>query len=355
MGDRSKIEWTEASWNPVVGCDKVSAGCDHCYAETIATRFAGTKAYPDGFQVTLRPDKLDQPLRWTRARRIFVNSMSDLFHAQVPDKYIAKVFAVMMLTQRHTYQILTKRPGRMRSLMANRGFWRQVAFTAGFEYSQTALALAKDGHVDMAGLDAVDRGGPLPNVWLGVSVEDQKWARVRIPVLLDTPAAVRFLSCEPLLSRVDLTAWLPPTAVLHHGVDPGGVLGRALGRAVDAQLAQSEGRPAPVYPDWVIVGGESGHHARPMNPAWARQLRDQCTIAYVPFLFKQWGEWVPAPLHGERGATHVFAGGYWAPAHAIDPREPFIQGMRKVGRKQAGRELDGRTWDQYPRGEERDA
>ncbi|BBZ65791.1 hypothetical protein MINS_12200 [Mycolicibacterium insubricum] len=181
MSDKTAIEWTDATWNPVTGCTKVSPGCDHCYAETIAERFRGGPAYPNGFDITLRPHKLDQPLRWKRPRRIFVNSMSDLFHDSVPDEYIAQVFAVMALAPRHTFQLLTKRHARMRSLVG-RGL-----------------------------LDLVDQTGakvelwPLPNVWLGVSTENQQWADIRIPALLDTPAAVRWISAEPLLGPIDLT------------------------------------------------------------------------------------------------------------------------------------------------------
>ena len=243
MGDKTTIEWTRspdgtagASWNPVAGCTKVSPGCDHCYAEAIATRFAGTPAYPDGFAVTLHPDRLTQPLRWTRPRRIFVCSMADLFHADVPDDYIAQVFEVMALAPQHTFLVLTKRHARMRSLLSSR-----------FD------------------------GDPLPNVWVGVSAEDQHWWDIRVPALLETPAAVRFVSAEPLLGPI--------------------------GPALMAGL------------DWLIVGGESGPHARPMDPEWVRDLRDGAGDAGVPFFFKQWG------------------------------------GLRS---KSGGRELDGRTWDQMP-------
>lgn len=265
MGDGSAIEWTDATWNPVTGCTKVSPGCDHCYAETIAHRFAGTKAYPAGFDVTLRPDRLEQPLRWRRPRRIFVNSMSDLFHSYVPADYIARVFAVMAMTQRHTFQVLTK----------------------------------------------------------GTSVESQKWADVRIPLLLGTPAAVRFLSCEPLLGKVLLC------------------------RCDGAQYEVSS-QPFLISPecplhgairvDWVIVGGESGSHARPMLPAWARGLRDQCAAASIPYFFKQWGEWAPCGVESQTAGR--------VPARLGDHPEAW---MVRVGKGAAGRELDGRYWDQYPR------
>ena len=194
MSDKTKIEWTDATWNPVTGCTMVSPGCDHCYAETIAHRFAGTAAYPDGFAVTLRPERLDQPLRWRRPRRVFVNSMSDLFHKDVPDEYIACIWAVMALAPQHTFQVLTKRHGRMRSLLDDDGFIQRV-------WNEMDGFLPRAKHPD-------ESRWPLPNVWLGVSVEDQQRADLRIPALLDTPAAVRFLSCEPLLRPVDLNACL---------------------------------------------------------------------------------------------------------------------------------------------------
>lgn len=257
------IEWTDETWNPVTGCDKVSPGCDHCYAEGIANRFAGTKAFPNGFAVTLHPERLTAPLHWRKPRRVFVNSMSDLFHARIPDDYIAQVFASMALSQQHTFQILTKRHGRVRSLLNSAEFWASVG------PHMSALIGAPT---------QIDSARALPNVWLGVSVEDQKRADLRIPALMETPAAVRFLSMEPLLGPVDITPWL-------HQDEP------------------------QVSLDWVIVGGESGPHARPMDPAWVRSLRDQCDASGEAFFFKQWG-----------GRTS----------------------------KANGRELDGRTWSEYP-------
>ena len=285
----TKIEWTDETWNPVTGCTKVSEGCDHCYAETIAHRFTGTKAYPNGFDVTLRPERLDQPLRWKRPRKVFVNSMSDLFHKDVPDDYIARVFAVMALAPQHTFQVLTKRPGRMRSLLSSEQF-------------ESAVFLATEGRFEGC------FPWPLPNVWLGTSVENQKWADVRIPLLLDTPAAIRFLSCEPLLGPIDLFAW---------NIDRG------------------------MRVDWVIVGGESGPHARPMHPDWARQLRDDCLTAGIPFHFKQWGEWVTE----DQAPEDIILPGL--STYLLGDDEPDFY---KVGKKAAGREIDGQTWDEYPGG-----
>jgi protein gp37 len=271
MADKSRIEWTEATWNPTTGCDRVSPGCDNCYAMNLAPRLKamGSKRYQrdgdprtsgPGFGLTVHPDALDLPLRWTKPRRIFVNSMSDLFHDQVPDWFIAEVFGVMARAPQHTFQLLTKRHGRMRSLLGGDG----VRLLDAVDNEMTAQALYDQW--------------PVPNVWLGVSVEDQKRAELRIPALLDTPAAVRWLSCEPLLGPVDL-------------------------RRTDKDALVDGGL------DWVVVGGESGRDARPMDPGWSRDLRDQCVNACVPFFFKQWGGRTP---------------------------------------KANGRELDGRTWDEYP-------
>jgi protein gp37 len=271
MGDRSGIEWTDATWNPVTGCDRVSEGCDHCYAQTLARRLKlmGNPRYQldgdprtsgPGFGLNLHPDKLTEPLTWSRPRRVFVNSMSDLFHDDVPGGFIANVFGVMAVAQQHQFQILTKRPGRMASLLA-RIEDETRAFAAWHENSRTTL-------------DPGTILWPLPNVWLGTSVENQRWADIRIPKLLRTPAAVRFLSCEPLLGPIDL----------HLDIVPG-----ELG--------------------WVIVGGESGVGARPMDASWARSLRDQCVGSGVPFFFKQWGGITP---------------------------------------KAGGRTLDERTWDEMP-------
>jgi len=305
MGDKTGIEWTDATWNPVTGCDKVSPGCDHCYAETLAERFRGTPGhhFEHGFDVQLRPNMLELPLskKWEEPRRVFVNSMSDLFHDKVPDEYIARVFAVMALAPQHTFQILTKRHGRMRALLNSRDFlqlvWDAWSVEDGPDESESL------------GTDPAERW-PLPNVWLGVSAEDQKRADLRIPALLDTPAAVRWISAEPLLGPLDI-----------------------------ARFVENDDTKYDVPAlDWVVVGGESGPGARPMHPDWARSLRDQCMAAGVSFLFKQWGEWTPNTGHRYRD---------WA--NLSDPHA-FVM---RVGKKAAGRELDGRTWNQYPKASER--
>lgn len=334
MSDNTKIEWSDASWNPVTGCTKVSAGCDNCYAETFAERFRGVLGhhFEQGFDVVLRPERLDQPLRWKRPRRIFVNSMSDLFHEKIPDEYIARVFAVMALAPRHTFQILTKRHGRMRSLLTSPG-WRGMCEDAYFAVNHEAHnagAIPRFRFSQNRDKWWSDFAEPLRNVWLGVSVEDQKWADIRIPALLDTPATVRWISAEPLLGPVDLSRWLGTLPVCGCGDNHGA--------GCSAECMQHE----PPGLGWVVAGGESGREARPMSPAWARGLRDQCAAAGVPFLFKQWGEWAPT---GQVGIG------------CIDPRErlagqPDERGyrevIRRVGKKTAGRELDGRVWDEYP-------
>jgi protein gp37 len=239
MSQHSDIEWTDATWNPVRGCTKITPGCDHCYAETFAERFRGVPGHPyeQGFDLKLIPGKLAEPLRWQTPKMIFVNSMSDLFHKDVPDDYVEAVAHVMELANWHTYQVLTKRSSRLRDML-------------------------KEGLQFAAGL---------PNIWWGVSVEDRAHGLVRIRHLQKAPAAVRFLSIEPLLEDIG-------------EIDLEGI-------------------------HWVIVGGESGAGARPMDKEWVLSIRDQCERARVPFFFKQWG------------------------------------GVRK---SKNGRELDGKTYDALP-------
>lgn len=237
MADTS-IEWTDKVWNPTTGCDRVSPGCDHCYALTMAARLKGmgsAKYQNDGDPRTSGPgflaveheSDLDAPLRWAKPRKVFVNSMSDLFHDRISDEFIARVFGVMSMAQRHTFQVLTKRHARMRSLLNSAAFLALVA----------AEVSAGDGEVYRRKL----AGWPLPNVWLGVSVENQQWADIRIPALLGTPAAVRWLSCEPLLSSVDLSRWIS---------------GRERGDRVGVDNAASlvSGRDGP---DLEVAGGDA--------------------------------------------------------------------------------------------------
>ncbi|MFG3418722.1 DUF5131 family protein [Micromonospora sp. NPDC048063] len=349
MADKSGIEWTDATWNPVTGCTKVSPGCDHCYAETLAERFRGTPGhyFEQGFDVVLRPDKMGQPLRWKRPRRIFVNSMSDLFHDQVPVEFIAEVFAVMAAAHWHTFQMLTKRHGRMRTLLNDPEF--------------RTLVQCESATLGHEGIDITTNNPwdvwPVPNLHLGVSVEDQKRAQLRVPALLATPAAVRWLSCEPLLGPVDLAKFL-------HW------------RPIGANLAE-----APLPPSyaealclpalhWVVVGGESGRQARPMHPDWARQLRGQCQAAAIPFFFKQWGEWSPlGPLYEQSAddpeadearmeaaalelngvrVVELERSGYVPDGHQPGDSRTWL--MARLGKREAGRTLDGWTWDHYPPG-----
>jgi protein gp37 len=239
MAEHSKIEWTDATWNPVRGCTKISPGCAHCYAERFAERFRAVPGHPfeQGFDLRLVPEKLDDPLHWKKPKRVFVNSVSDLFHDGVPDDYIAKVADVMVQADWHTYQILTKRSARMRDLLKTR----------------LRVAASK------------------PHIWWGVSVENKKYGLPRIAHLRSSPAAVRFLSVEPLLEDLE--------TMNLNGIN------------------------------WVIVGGESGIGARPMERKWAVSIRRQCRLHGIPFFFKQWGG---------------------------------------VHKSKAGRLLDGRTYDEMP-------
>lgn len=303
MADGTKIEWTDATVNAVNGCSLASPGCTNCYAMRLAgTRLrnhpsrAGltidTKAGPvwNG-EVRLNEDVLLQPLRWRRPRKIFWNAHGDLFHPNVPDEWIDRQFAVMALTPQHTHQVLTKRPDRMREYVVDRAgqaeFQRRARLVWQLAYN---LAVDTPGLGERRFTEALNAQGikpdrmpwPLPNVWLGTSVEDQARADERIPHLVKTPAAVRFLSCEPLLGPIDL---IQARAIMF---DPGGPIYDAAGGIEDAF------EPCVIpHIHWVIAGGESGPGARPMHPDWARGLRDQCAAAGVAFHFKQWGAWVP--------------------------------------------------------------
>lgn len=310
MGDKTSIEWADATWNPVTGCDRISAGCDNCYALTLAARLKrmGAVNYQNdgdprssgpGFAVTCHPQMLDQPLRWTRPRRIFVNSMSDLFHVRVPSSFIADVFRTMARSPRHTFMVLTKRPHRMAALLAEQSFIDSV--------------------LDRAGDDAQ---WPLPNVWLGTSIESDAETG-RADYLRRAPAAIRFISAEPLLG--------PLPSLCLDGID------------------------------WLIVGGESGPGARPMHPSWVLDLRDRCAdegpfaVQGPRFFFKQWGSWAPiydpATDDGRLAAQaqQTFPTGRWlnqAGGHGFHGDHPVLVIPRR--KSDAGRLLDGRTWDELP-------
>lgn len=344
MADGTKIEWTDSTWQIITGCSVVSPGCTNCYA----MRLAGTRLqhHPSRIGLTdmskagpvwngkvrFNSQWLDQPLRWRRPRRIFVCAHGDLFHEAVSDEWIDQVFAVMALAQQHTFQVLTKRPDRMRAYLAERAVGGRHVWAAG-------QAIKMPG-----GQDKPDPRWPLPNVWLGVSVEDQQRADERIPLLLRTPAAVRWISAEPLLGPVRLDA------VTEAEETPDGLCGWHIDALRGDAWDDENGSLTQEYRDthgdaridWVVAGGESGPGARPMHPDWARSLRDQCQAAGVAFHFKQFGSWAPgdmpawpetADLAVESGTGHYFEDGQW---------------MNRVGKKRAGRELDGRTWDQYP-------
>ena len=353
MGAKTGIEWTDSTWNPFIGCSRVSEGCRNCYAERLAGRFsaktdgvyAGTTKAVNGLQVwtgkiNRAPEEtLLKPLHWRplvegcrgleksgvlhdprlvcrdcvkRPRRIFVNSMSDLFHENVPDTWIDQIFAVMALCPQHVFQVLTKRPERMLAYLGSSETARRLmeAFAA-MAAVTPGVKLTIQQKAD--GLDGIC----FPNVWLGVSVENQAAADERIPWLLKTPAAVRFISAEPLLGPIKL-----PYGSLNVG--PGSSLQR------DQQGWCENGL------DWVICGGESGPGARPMNPDWARSLRDQCVDAAVPFFFKQWGENWPNEQGNYSLSPEQEAG-------ATDEDD-----YSRIGKKAAGALLDGREWKQFP-------
>jgi protein gp37 len=326
------IVWTDESWNPLRGCTRVSDGCKNCYAESMAARFCGEGMPYEGTidpmtkrwngVVNMVPEHLHDPLRWKRPRKVFVNSMSDLFHENVPDSFIDQVFAVMALAPQHTFQVLTKRPERMLEYLTTPNNNGLPSVRIGLAALEMCLRNKSANPKSTLGKGCLIQGSdinpgapemwPLPNVWLGCTAENQKTADERIPLLLLTPAAVRWVSMEPLLGQVDL----------------------------DKVYLSTE---HAIWLDWVVVGGESGPNARPMHPDWPRKLRDQCAGAGVPFLFKQWGEWAPDCLCGK-------------PTACTDtPRpEPGKMGcMFRCGKKAAGRLLDGQIHDGYPNGRTR--
>jgi protein gp37 len=275
MSDKSQIEWTDATWNPVRGCEKVSPGCAHCYAETFAERFRGVTGHPyeQGFDLRLVPEKLEKPLNWKQPRRVFVNSMSDLFHEAVPDNFIDRVFAVMALCPQHTFQVLTKRAARMRAYFESKTEEPRNGHIHELDLRERIDDAAGEFGACHANLDTSDRW-PLPNVWLGVSVENQHFADERIPLLLQTPAAVRFISAEPLLGSIDL--WNLR----------GGTFDALTGCGDQERLTVWEDTPRL---DWVIVGGESGPGARACQPHWIRSIVRRCRAARVPVFVKQLG------------------------------------------------------------------
>lgn len=379
MAGPSPIEWTERTWNPVVGCAIHSPGCAHCYAMPMAARlermgvahYAGltqpSKAGPvwTGEFRAAPNHVLTEPLRRKKPATYFVNSMSDLFGEGVPDALIDQVFAIMALCPQHTLQVLTKRSGRMRAFLNDPAARRRIA--------RAAVDLFLDGHFQPdqpCAFEPVQDEGvkdftlydwPLPNVWLGVSAEDQARADERIPDLLATPAAVRFVSLEPLLGPIDLTRvqaprFTPEDAEMDWRFDA-----LAIGDTYEFQdsLGVWESGDGPYREhrlDQVIVGGESGPKARPIHPDWVRSLRDQCVADGVPFFFKQWGCWTPGenagPITGPQTGARRFDDRWVFEEFTQRGAEELTAydepDVWRVGKKAAGRLLDGRTWDQRP-------
>lgn len=361
MGQQSKIEWTDATWNPVRGCSVLSPGCTNCYAMKQAHRFAGPgKPYAGLTKMTRGGpvwtgevaeiwEGLDQPMRWQRPRRVFVNSMSDLFHERVSVDFIAHVFAYMAYAPQHTFQVLTKRAERMHQVLTSDEFDERYHDATLIARTEAEEIFGARGWFDpnerrTNDIRALDPALPLANLHLGVSAEDQRRADERIAPLLATPAARRLISLEPLLGPVHLSnVYIGPDSALH----------RAWGfpQQVDHINALHAANRARI--DWVIVGGESGPGARPVHPGWVRWVRDECVADGVPFLFKQWGEWAPhAPIPGfdEGGALRDGSVRYLEG----DGREPdghFRRGdaaVRRVGKAAAGRLLDGVLHNEFP-------
>ena len=355
MAETSTIEWTDATWQPITGCSVVSPGCTNCYAMGLAgtrlrnlpSRVGLTKPSKAGpvwtGEVRFNQEWLTQPLQWRRPRKIFVCAHGDLFHEGVPDAWIDRVFAVMALCPQHTFQVLTKRSARMRAYIAS----RSMAGPSGDEAQAVDIRIVMTAHHAPAGKWAQRIAWPLPNVWLGVSAEDQRRADERIPDLLATPAAVRFVSAEPLLGPINLKpAWL----IGHDNgscpcSDPDCYAG-------DGACHDACERPGRL--DWIIVGGESGPNARPLHPAWARSILAQCAAAGTAFLFKQHGAYRPVAAiheHDDRSADAWLGaderrcvilcedGRIWPDGPDVPPAGAWM--MERVGKHRAGRLLDG--------------
>ena len=301
MSDRSKIEWCDATWNCIRGCVKVSPGCKNCYAETFAERFRGVKGHPyeQGFDLRLVPEKLDQPLRWKKPRKIFVNSMSDLFQDGVPDEFVDKVFAVMALAPQHTFQVLTKRAERMADYLGE--------VSAGRMYDIATTATKEFGDRKLDAMIALSNA--MPNVLFGVSVENEEYACERLPHLHEAKdlAYRTFVSYEPALGPVDWEPWA-------------GAI------------------------DWLISGGESGPGARPSHPDWHRSARDFCVRHGVPYFFKQWGSYRPI-CENELPTTFVNR----LVSEAV-PRSENLASVVRLNKRVTGSLIDGVEWKQFPEG-----
>ena len=338
----TKIEWVTnldgtkgETWNPITGCTKISEGCQNCYAERMSKRLAGRCGYPkeNPFAVTLHPDKLDQPLKWKKPRMIFVCSMGDLFHDDVPNKFIYDVWDVMVLNKQHIFLVLTKRPDRMKSfiekLMTNRMNYAST-FGNTLEGKEARRWAQK----------------PVQNIWLGVTAENQQRADERIPILLQIPAAVRFISVEPMLGSVDVSYYLSYCGSCNAPINKMDPSWRWNGICWEHKCPSNH--PLLGYfaaytgVDWVICGGETGPGARPMHPEWARSLRDQCQAAGTPFFFKQWGKYISISQMPEDTYRA------WDIHHGTEVGWEHDKPVWKVGKKFAGRLLDGREHNEYP-------
>ena len=398
MSDKSAIEWTDATWNPIrarnlktgkVGwhCEHATTGCEFCYAESFNKRLGTGLDFKPGhrrdIEIFLDEEMLTQPLRWKKPRMIFVCSMTDLFAEFVTDEQLDKIFAVMALSPQHTFQVLTKRAERMRDYMATPERKRLIAAQS---MPISCLLAADGGHEARIKLDHFSAcfagAGPFPNIWLGVSTERQQEADERIPLLLQTPAAVRFISAEPLLGPIDLEPWLSwPDNAPDVDDKSWGCQECDGDRSCDcpnekAVYTVTEGPRDPVAlapkwiheqretVDWVIVGGESGPKARAMHPDWVRSLRDQCQTAGTKFFFKQWGEYLPwsqfngAAIEDDpeqtRFSTFEWDGERWDHidrpmwCDSADGNIDDTQCVGRVGKKAAGRLLDGVEYSGMP-------
>ncbi|MFP5516341.1 MAG: phage Gp37/Gp68 family protein [Alphaproteobacteria bacterium] len=341
MAENSKIEWTDATFNPWIGCTAVSPACDHCYAEALSKARLGVAWGKGQPRRRTSVQNWHLPLRWNRKAakegrrmRVFCASLADVFDTEVPNKWRDDLFALIATTPHLDWLLLTKRPKVARDYITS--FRREGRYVVGDRITSPDH---RDGNCFLLLQEGQD--WPLPNVWLGTTVEDQKMADLRIPELLSTPAAVRFLSMEPLLGPVDLKhlrqynpQGKPWVDALTGIVTRGQYLARSPSECSMNVSSQIPGELPRI--DWVITGGESGPGARPSHPDWFRSLRDQCAAAGVPFLFKQHGDWVSSAEIGFAGHEH-------RPAVTMAPYE-----MMRVGKKAAGRHLDGALHDGYP-------
>jgi protein gp37 len=337
--NRTNIEWADATWNPVTGCTPISPGCENCYARRMAHRLRGRYGYPtdEPFRVTVHQDRLLEPLARRRPRRVFVCSMGDLFHADVPSHTIDEILAVAFLCPHQTFMVLTKRLRRMADHLNDRSAAGKIQVAAAMLAGQIKTAgVGRDEARERIATWFLDHplDWPLRNVWLGATMEDQATAQERMDNLLATPAALRFISYEPALGPLD---WVRPAAEYFRR--------RGASCGWPAKLAGDRERGI----GWVIAGGETGPGARPAYPRWFRSVRDQCVGAGVPFFFKGWGEWSRAE-YGHRRAM-VDPNGWRSDVCArcvYGSDHPEALMLWRVGRRRAGRILDGLTWNGFP-------